>query len=652
MRLVETENDGIAMIFFVVVWHLISFYDIMSTVISYRRILMNSKKVLKKAFISIFSLFALSALSAIGVDEKEIQVAGGDVVFRNYSGPHAVINTIAEIRAIGSGLGNQVAENPNKIGTIGATSRYAVIHAIDPQTKGKFDADIFIIGRGAGVDHITNLRRIISGYLSSAYGYSQKDADTIATFVTVYNAVYRGNLDYFKERYKDAVTSNLSASIVGLATDYQEWPGKTQIVIPLSDLSGGLSTVDTSTISDREVIKSMQEDEDKGIDTRKDMVDLKEREADDAQAKADDAQKKADEEKARLAEQQKKKAEADAAAAKAKADADKKKAEADKAKADADKKKAEADAAKKKADDAAKAAKSNPNDSDAQKKAADAKSQSDKAKQESEQAQKDADQAQKDADQSQQNADQAQKDADEQSQKTSEQAQNAENAQNEADNAQAKADQKRDEAQDEREQIAKDQKEVMEKAAQEDNTVMYGLKNVDDAGVTSAIVKMKVQDGTLIKESPVKVVRQRTVFEDGNVFIAVAGTNVANGAVRLVQIAKKNLEISAESAEKLSEVSVLVEQGGNYYCVIQEGTDFYVGKFNNKVELLLKSPEKVKAATPITITNKGILVTDYNGQPIILNMDDLTSMSPASTADNRNIIQRSTDAAKNLYDAK
>ena len=634
---------------------------------------MNSKKVLKRAFSSIVMFFSLSALSAIGVDQSEIQsTEGNEIVFRNYSGPHSVINTIEQIRGIGAEIGNLVRENPTRIGTVGNTNRYAVIHAIDPTTKEKFDADIFIVGRGATVDHITNLRRIISGYLVAAYGYSTKDADTIAAFVTVYNAVYRGNLQYFQSRYKNIVTEKLSPSIVGLSTNYEEWAGNTQVVIPLSDLNGGLSTIDTSLISDKEVIKSMQGDEDKGIDTRKDMVDIKEREADNAQEKADEAQKKADEEKAKLAEEQRKKAEADAAAAKAKADADKAKADADKAKADADKakadadkakadadkKKADADAAKKNAadaqknaDQAKKDAKANPDDAASQKKAADAQNaadqsnkdanaaqqeadeaqqNADEAQNKADEAQQNADEAQTKADEAQQNADEAQNKADEQTEKTNEQAENAENAQNKADSEQAKADQKREEAQDERASIAKDQQKLIESRRNMDANTMYGLKNVDDEGVTSQIIKMNPQDGTIIKESPVKVIRARTVFEDGNHFVAIAGINEGNGAIRLVQIDKKNLEISIESAEKISEFSVLVEQGGDFFCTIQDENDFYIGKFNTNVEKLLQSDTKVKAATPISITSAGIMVTDSNGQAVILDPTNLIKISSNS----------------------
>lgn len=565
---------------------------------------MNIKKVLKSTFISIIAVFTAANLTALEVNRNELESApnGDEVVFRNYSGPHTVINTIEQIRAIGSALGDQVRANPENTGLIGSPNKYSVIHAIDPSTKEKMDADIFIIGKGATVDHITNLRRIISAYLEAAYGYSTKDAGTIATFITVYNAVYRGKIEYFQSKYKDIVIKNLSASIVGLSTNYEEWPGKTQIVIPLSDLNGGLSTIDTSLISDKEVVKSMQGEEDKGIDTRKDMVDIKEREADNLQEKADAKQSKADEEKAKLAEEQKKKAEADAEAAK-------KKAEADKAKAEADKKKAEADKAKKDAE-------ANPDDKQAQKDA--------------DQAQKDAEEAQKDADQAQSEADEAQKDADDQAQKTDEQAQKTDEAQSEADEAQAQADKKRDEAQEERTSIAKDQQSLIREASytKSGEHHMYGLKNVDEQGVMSAIIKMNSVNGSIIKESPVDCIRCRTAFDDGSWFIAVAGSDAANGVVRLVQIDKQNLEISAESAERLSDLSTLVEKDGSYYCTVQDESDYYIGKFNNTVQSQLISKVKVKGATPITITSQGIMVTSASGKPIILSLEDLTSISP------------------------
>ncbi len=587
---------------------------------------MNLKK-LAGVLAAILALDVLS-LSALEVNKSELESAGNvdAVVFRNYSGPHSVINTIEEIRAIGTGLGKTVkSSDMGKVIRSGSSDRYAVIHAVDPSTKEKLDADIFIIGKNATVDHITNLRRIIAAYLSAAYGYSDRDASTIATFVTVYNAVYRGNMDVFASKYKKIVTDNISAGKVGISTNYEEWPGNTQLIIPLYDLNGGLSTIETSVISDKQVIKSLQEDEDKSLEARKDMVDIKEREAENADEKVKAVQKEADVANSNLKENQKKSAEANKAAQTAQTNADnaKKKAEADKAKADNAKKKA--DAAQTKADSAKKKADENPSDKNAQKQADKAKSDADKAKAEADKAKTDADKSQAEADKAKSEAEKKQTAADEQNKKTEEAAKTAEEANKKAEEQQSAADKKRSEAQEERTQIAKDQQALIEEQkANESAPVMYGLKNIDDLGVTCALVKINTDTGSVIKESPVSVIRGRTVYEDGNVFIAVAGSNIGKGAVRLIAIDKESLDMAAESKETLSEFSALAMRNGSYYCVIQDGKNFYVGKFNNKVEGQSKSVVPVKAATPITVTDKGVLVTGKDGTPVLLDANDLS----------------------------
>jgi acyl transferase domain-containing protein len=128
------------------------------------------------------------------------------------------------------------------------------------------------------------LRTIIQGYLQNAYDYSERDAAVLAEYITIYNAVYRGNWDYFTERYKNQVISHLSRERTGLSIRYDEWPGRTLILIPLGH--GGISAVDTTTISDRRVVEELRREDDFGVSQRQDMVDLKEREADDAERRA------------------------------------------------------------------------------------------------------------------------------------------------------------------------------------------------------------------------------------------------------------------------------------------------------------------------------------------------------------------------------
>ena len=64
--------------------------------------------------------------------------------------------------------------------------------------------------------------------------------------------------------------------------------------------------------------------------------------------------------------------------------------------------------------------------------------------------------------------------------------------------------------------------------------------------------------------------------------------------------------------------------------IINDGKNAVVAKFNANLENQLKSPVAVKASTPITVTQKGILVTSASGKAILLNPADLTQVSESS----------------------
>ena len=534
---------------------------------------------MKKSVLLLVSALLTAGLFALEVNKNELNTTGDTTIeFINYTGPHKVIDSIEAIRSIGSGLGVQIARDPTKSISTSKNAKYYVIHAVDANESGKLDADILYIGADATVDHITNLRRIISAYLTAAYGYSDKDADTLAVFITVYNAVYRGNLDTFKAKYKNVVIENLSADNCGLSVNYKDWPGKSEIVIPLYDINnGGLSTVDTSVISDSSVVKSMKEDDDKNVDSRKDMVDIKEREADAASEKAKEAQKKAVSEQKKLDEEKKKTTEA----------------------------KKEAETAQKTAEEKQKVAEENPNDKKAQEEAKEAKQEAEEKKQA----------------------------AEEQQQKQEEQQTKTEEAKQEAKEQQALADKKETEAQNERKEIAKDQAEVQKKeAAQALMTTEFGIILSDEANMLSRLVKFNIADGEVIKNSPVAQIRNRTVYKEGDGFIAIAGENSKKGAVKLVTISPETLEIAAESDNTIAEDSVLVQDGSEYYCVVDEKGKYYLGKFSGDLSLKLKSEIQVKSATPVTVTDAGIVVTDTNGKLRLLDKKDLKVISKTSTS--------------------
>ena len=254
-----------------------------------------------KKSIFIFSLFFLSfAVSALEVDENEIQSVNGSLIeFDNYGGPHAVIESAEAITGIGRNLGNDlIRENIQETQRIHEGEKYSVIHAVNEKNNELLNADILIFSEVAGVDHIDNVRRIISGFLRSAYNYSEQDARALSTFITVYNAIYRGQFKNFLDKYKDIVLLNLSEEDSGLSENWEDWAGHTQIVIPLKDITEEtVSPIDTGTISDDKVIETLRQTDDKAIEEREQIVDLKDREANEAQKKAQDAQKNAAQQK-------------------------------------------------------------------------------------------------------------------------------------------------------------------------------------------------------------------------------------------------------------------------------------------------------------------------------------------------------------------
>lgn len=572
---------------------------------------------IKKALLTTAALVFVGLKAfALDVNQDELQSVGSSdtIKFSNYMGPHSVVSTADAIRGIGGTLGTQVNKSPETESTVNPNALYSVIHAIDLNDNKGLDADIILINKGAGVDHIDNVRRIITGYLMASYGYSRKDADTLAVFITVYNAVYRNDLSAYESKYKAVVLKYLTKEKCGLSTVWTDWPGNTQIVIPLYDINGGLSTIETSVISDKNVVGSMQQEDDKEIDVRKDMVDLKEREAENAEESA--------QESAQLASQAAK----DAALAKAEADQAQK--DAQQAQKDADAAAAEASNAEALAEEARKASDEDP-ENEAKRKAA-------------EEAELKAKEAQEAAAKAQEAANTAKEQAEIAKQKSEEASKAAKDAQSDAAASQALSDKKQNEAQNERAEIAKDQQKLINEAnAAKNRNTVAGLKIKDAVNGLYSIVKLDGDSGVVVKESPVGVIRGRSIFavsnpevelEDNSIdtslfYIAVCGQNKGNGAVKLCLIDNTKLEIQKESNEIVSEDSVLVKNGEDYYCVIVQDSNFVVAKYDKSLKLLLKSPVAVNKATPVVVTEKGVVVTDSKDNVVLLSLNDLSLIS-------------------------
>jgi antigen, putative len=533
---------------------------------------------------------------AIEVDKPEIDsVKNKTIEFINYTGPHDAVDSADTIRGIGSNLAGAV-----KAGRAGDMNRYSVIHCVDPAVKEGLDADIFIIGKNAGVDHINNVRLIIAGYLKAAYGYSDKDAATLAHFVTIYNAVYRKNMDFFNQKYKQVVTKNLTKEKAGLALRYDEWPGQTQIVIPLTDqkYAGTISSVDTTSISDKKVVEKMREDKGKDLEKRKEMVDLKERESEEAAKRAEVAKKEANV-KQKEADKQKK-------------EADTKQKAAEKQKKETEQKQKEAKKAEEKA-----ATTGKPED---KKVAEEKKKEAEKSQKETEKKTEEAKKAKDAADEKQKKADEAKKEVKEE---------------------EKMAEKKTEEAQTDRKDIASDTQKIIEekkaeKKAEGDAAIAssipgYGLKVVDDSKMLSELVLLDLKTEEELRTSGINTIRGRNLHIVGKNLMAIAGTKSGNAVIALVLIDAKSLEIVKQSQENIAGESVLIKNGNDYYAVIDNNGKYFIGRYNDKLELQAKSAVEVLPYTPITIGDKGLLVQDSKNNIRLLKLTDLTNIVVTET---------------------
>jgi hypothetical protein len=494
------------------------------------------------------------------VDSEELEKNQAPVTFINYEGPHARIETRAQIRNIGYGLGAAVKGGARP----GALSRYFVIHSVSAPDGDKLDADIFGLGVDTGVDHIRNLRLIIQGYLEGAYDYGERDAALLAEYITIYNAVYRGNWDYFSGRYKNPVIQNLIQERAGLSIRYDEWPGRTMMLIPLSSGKGGpLSTVDTSSLTNDRVTGELRKEDDRSVDQRRDMVDLKEREAGQAEQKATVQREAIREEEQRIAGE----------------------------KADVNNERNEI------------ARERQENRQDTQKTGEERRQQD------------------RELDRREEAADRKAADLDRREDELARQRQ-------EVKETEEFAERKNAEAQREREGIAKDQQEIISReegaAVPVSGVLGASIENPDTS--LGRLVKYNAADWSELKRSPLNTINVRTLSFFGDRIIAVAGENRGNGAIRLVEINGDSLEMIKQGDEDIHPGSLLWINGGSLYAITASGGQLYLGRFNDQLVRQARSIVTVHPHATVLFQGNSLMTQRSDGSAAILNPADLTEL--------------------------
>jgi hypothetical protein len=538
---------------------------------------------MKKRFVlvALVVCVAVVSASAIDVDKAEVSSTQGTTIeFINYEGPHDIIETADAIHGIGSALGASISRGATRAGD---AVRYQVIHAVDPAAPTGFDADILILGPDSKVDHIKNLRRIIAGYLEAAYAYSTRDADTLAVFITIYNAVYRGKLDYFQGKYKQVVLRELSAANAGLAIRWDAWAGKSRIVIPLTARAGTgvVGSIDTTPITDKPTVESLKvESPTAGVAERRDVVDIKERDQ--------------EQEKAAIAAERDRIAREEAAVA-----AEKARLEAQQA---AQPETAAVAGDSGQAGGVAQAA-TTPGTGEQAAKGADQQASiavSDKAK----------------AEEAAVSARAAQVEADKAAVASREAAVAAKDAEIAADRTAIAADQK-----------GAIKEQVAAAAQQEANGVPL-FELVDPNAPLSRIALVDLASGKTIRRSTINTIRAATVVDVGDAYVAVAGQITGTGgAVRLVRVLKSDYANVTQGADDVFADTMLWKYGTSIYAVTKQGPDWVMGRFD-PVTLQLKARSAPVSRWTFLAEAAGKLVAQGpSGSFLVLDSDALTTAS-------------------------
>jgi len=540
------------------------------------------KQRYKIIIITIF-LTGIAAIAFAQVNEAEIQDLP-PVVFINYEGPHTRVDTREEIRQIGVVLGQVVQQRESGIAPelaamnyeerraysyrfdAGASGRYWVIHSVSGPEDSKLDADVFGLGVDVGVDHIRNLRVILQGYLQAAYSYSASDALLLAEYITIYNAVYRGNWDYFTSRYKTPIISNLTRDRAGLSIRYDEWPGRTLMLIPLGI---GVNSVDTSVITDSRVIEEMRREDDQGIPQRQQMVDLIERQAEQASQQAQDQRQTAAQEQARVTEERQQVQQE-------------------------------------------------------RQTVQEARQQGQITEQQASEAQQELDRREQDLDRREQAAQEQIEEADRLDQRASDRFEDAQ---------QMREDIARDQqaAITPPAQETVVYGILIETAAR--NTSIPGMVDTAVDAIqgnivvtTGRIVHLNAQTGRQIHRSP--LIHVRTVTNIGGKIIAVAGEarSSQNQAVRLVEINQNTLEIAKQGNDDIRMGSLIWVNGSDLYAIVADGGASYIGRFNTNLDLQSKSSIRVHSEAGVSIIDRRLLTQREDGSPLALNPADLSEI--------------------------
>lgn len=570
----------------------------------------------KLAFLA--SVLAFSLSFAVEVDVTELKKAKR-IEFINYAGPGRNDPTAA-VRGIGFSLADNFRNNRADF-----LLKYSIVRVDSADEPEKYAADIFSIHKDAQVDNVNNIRKILSAFYERKFGYTRAEADALAVFTTYYNAFYRGNVQYFAGIYKKSVVSQIRPFNAGLAVRWNEWPGATKILIPLTqkNVKGEIGLIDPTVIADKKVIAEVRKD-DANIEARKTVADLKEKEI--AKEK-EDARKAA--ERAAAEKKAADQAKADAEAARRKAEADKK------AVAEREKEVAKKEEAARKIPDPVKRAEEEKRVAEEKKEVA---KQKEEAVKKEEEAKKKEDTAVTKEKEAEKKTEEADKKAEEVAKKEEAVAEEKKDiASDELKRDVKKGDpaavdklEKKEEELAKKEEELKKKEEELKKGAADRNVLgerIYYLKIREflrNGHYNNDLCMIDATNRKLLFNSPVpNISGSRYDLYSGGI-VVITRVDFEYTQHRLTLVDKDKLTALKTGADNIFYRSFVEIRDDRIYAIINDKEQFFLGCFDKDLKLVAKSPQRISQDTFITFFGDWVYINSEDKKIMVLKKADLS----------------------------
>lgn len=574
----------------------------------------------------LFVTFFAISLSALEVDVDEI-AKSKKINFINYTGKKGKFETSDEIKSIGFQLAYKASKgNYNEI--FRYHMKYSVIRVDSNGEPDKYAADILFIDKDARVDHIKNVRRIIAAYLEGTYSYTPEQARALALYITYYNALHRGDMEYFRSVYQSSVLEYITEKNAGIAIRYDQWPGKTALLIPLTSESkrGKIDTIDPFAISDDKTKDEIKKDKENDEDN-KEIIKLKEDEIEKKKDELEKEKKKTDEDKKK---NEKKREDIE----KKKEDTEKKKDEIKKEKeetkkiTDPEEKKKKEEEIKKKEDKVKEEEKTNKKEEEKLKK------EEEKTKEEEKDNEKKEDDIKKKEEDVKKEKDGSDETKDKETKKDDETKESDTTDKTKDSDTGDKT--KSEEIKKKEEELKEKEKELdkrEDKLRDKDTDPnVYGLKiyylevkeYLEGGHYNNTLYMINATTKKIDFKSPVTNIcgRRYDIFSEGIIVITHKGSHTMGH--RLTLIDRKSLTEIKSGTDNVFWRSFIEFKDGFIYAIVKEDENYYLGKFDTDLKLVARSKEKINQNSFITFYEESIYINREDMTIIVLKKDDLS----------------------------